>query len=300
VDLLPVVDTHHHLWDLTHHRYPWLEDPLQEMWIGDYRSLQRNYLVADYLADCGRQNVVKSVHLQAMWDPKNPVGESRWLQRCFDETGYPAGIVGFANLADPSLNDLLRAHREYPNVRGIRQDLNWHENPLYRFCERPDYMVDAQWLRGFALLEKYGFSFDLQLYAAYQSDQAEPLVRGFPGTQFILNHSGLPMDKSEAGLARWRQGLERLAQYPNVAVKLSGFDMFDHRYTVDSLRAPILDVIGIFGIDRCMFASNFPVSGLYGSYDQLFEAYKAIVSPLPGAAQRKVFHDNAVRIYRLG
>src|SRR4051812_29208504 len=101
MELLPVIDTHHHLWDLEKHHYPWLSGKPYEMWIGDYSSIRRNYLVEDYRNDARNQNVVKSVHLQAMWDPRDPVGESAWLQRCADESGFPTAIVAFA---DPSQN----------------------------------------------------------------------------------------------------------------------------------------------------------------------------------------------------
>jgi predicted TIM-barrel fold metal-dependent hydrolase len=299
MEKLPFVDAHHHLWNIEKHYYPWLADKAGTWWFGDYASIRRNYLVEDYRRDTRNQNVVKSVHLQAMWNPKDPAGESRWLQDCFDATGFPTGIVGFANPADPDVETVLKAHRQYPNVKGIRMDINWHPDPLYSFCDRPDYASDPQWLKGFALIEKYGFSFDLQIYVGVQGEEARRLVKSFPGTPFILDHVGLPWDRTEAGMARWRDALHGLADLPNVAVKLSGFGMFDKNWTVDSIAPFVREPIRIFGVDRCLFASNFPVESLYGSYDRTIDAYRQIVADLPIEDQRKLFHDNAVRYYRL-
>ncbi|WP_428262698.1 amidohydrolase family protein [Haliangium sp.] len=297
---LPIIDAHHHLWDYDNNRYPWLQDGYRDLWLGDYRSLRRNYLIGDYLADCAGNNVVKAVHIQAQWDHDDPVGETRWLQACADEHGYPHGIVAYADLSHPEVESVLREHRRHRNVKGVRMDLNWHQDPYYRFCERPDYMSDERWLAGFASLERYQLSFDLQVYAAYQWEQALALLGRFPAVQCILDNSGLPMDPSPEGRAAWRRGMRALASAPNLAVKLSGLGMFDHQWTTDRIRPTVLEIIELFGPDRCLFASGFPVEGLYGSFAHLVEAYQDILSELPLAHQRKIFHDNALRLYRLG
>src|SRR5512144_1279009 len=92
----PIIDAHHHLWDLDNHYYPWLSDGVRDLWIGNYERLRKNYLIEDYLRDCAGQNVVKSVHLQAQWDHRDPVGETRWLQGCADRHGFPHAIIAFA------------------------------------------------------------------------------------------------------------------------------------------------------------------------------------------------------------
>jgi predicted TIM-barrel fold metal-dependent hydrolase len=298
-DQQPIIDAHMHLWDLTNHRYPWLQERKREMWIGDFSSLQRDYLIEDYLADAAAHGVVKSVHLQAQWDHSDPIGETAWLQGIADRRGFPHGIVGFCQLDAADAAAVLEGHLAFRGVRGIRHDINWHPDALYRFCERPDYMRDAAWRRGLSLLERHGLSFDLQIYAGHQGDDAYQLVADFPGIQFILDHSGAPYDRSADGVARWHGALRRLATLPNVVTKLSGFDMFDHRWTVASLREPILRVLDAFGPDRCLFASNFPVSGLYAPYGRLLGAYLEILSVCSADEQRQILHDNAARVYRL-
>ena len=295
---LEIVDTHHHLWDITNNYYPWLIDDIKTMWIGDYSSIRKDYLVKDYLEDCKNQNVVKSVHLQALWNPCDPVGETRWLQQCYDEYGYPHGIVAYANFAEPNVEDLLKAHCQYPNVKGIRMDLNWHDNPLYRFTERPDYMTDEIWLSNFALLEKYNLSFDLQIYC-HQIPEAIKVVERFPNIQFILTHAGMPIDRSDEGLSFWSENMKFLASFKNVAVKISGLRMFDKNWTTESRKKIVMKTIEIFGVNRCMFASNFPVERLFGSYDDIFNSFKEIIKKFSQADKTKMFHDNAIYYYKL-
>jgi len=116
---------------------------------------------------------------------------------------------------------------------------------------------------------------------------------------YILNHTGLPRERNDAGFQEWRDGMVKLAENPNVAAKISGLGMTDHHWTVASIRPYVLTTIEIFGVDRCMFASNFPVDKLLSDYDTLFNAYKEIVQDFTRADQEKLFHDNACRFYRI-
>jgi predicted TIM-barrel fold metal-dependent hydrolase len=103
----------------------------------------------------------------------------------------------------------------------IRQLLNWHDDPDKRFTDRPDYLTDPQWRRGYSLLRRYDLSFDLQIYYP-QMDDSYGLARRFPDTPIILNHTGMPIDRSPEGRDGWRRAMHRLAEAPNVACKISG------------------------------------------------------------------------------
>jgi len=293
-----IIDPHHHLWNLDLNYYPWLTDTVRDIWIGDYSAIRRNYLVTDYMADIARQNVVKSVHIQALSDSGNPVGEIKWLQKTADKYGYPHGIVAYVDLSDPNVEDILKAHCQYSNIRGVRMILSWHENEMYRLAARPDYMTDPDWLKGFSLLEKHNLSFDLQIYE-HQMKDAAALARRFPSTQIILNHTGMPIGKNPEDVKNWRKNMAILAEQKNVAVKISGLGMLDHTWTIGSIKAFVRDTIDIFGVSYCMFASNFPVDKLYSSYNVLFDAYKTIVSDFPNEDLKKLFYDNAKKYYRL-
>ena len=295
---MPIVDPHHHLWDLEKYYYVWLSGEPLDTIVGDYSSITNTYLVEDYLKDTGSQNVIKSVHIQCEFDPSNPAGESEWLQAAADEHGFPHGIVGSAHLEDANVEQLLASHARFPNFRGIRQMLNWHEDPVLSFTNRSDYMTDSDWRRGFGLLEKYDLSFDLQLYPAQMSDAAN-LAGTFPDTQIILNHTGMPIDQDEEGTELWRSGMRKLADQSNVAVKISGLGLVDHSWTVAGIRPIVLETIEIFGVDRCMFASNFPVDRLYSDYDTVFDAFSEITAGFSDAERSALFGSNAERIYRI-
>ncbi|HWA78886.1 MAG TPA: amidohydrolase [Acetobacteraceae bacterium] len=298
MDDFPIIDPHHHLYDLEHHRYPWLQDGVKPIVFGDYAAICRSYLLEDFLADAASQNLVKSVHLDVGFDPADPAGETRWLQGLADRQGFPHGIVGYADLADPRVEGLLEAHCAHRNFRGIRQSLNYHPDPAKTYLSRPGISREADWRSGFALLRKFNLSFDLQIYYP-QMEESYDLARAFPDTQIILDHTGMPVDRSAEDIAAWKSGLFRLAEAPNVACKISGLGMGDWHWTVESIRPFVLTAIEAFGVDRCMFASNFPVDKLFSSYDAIFNAFKEITRGFSADDRRRLFHDNALGYYRL-
>jgi len=296
---LPIVDPHHHLWDLERFSYPWLSArPLPASVAGDVAPIAKSYLLDDYLADTANQNVVKSVHVDAGFDPSQPAEETRWLQSIADQRGFPHAIVARAELHRPDVEATLAAHCRFPNVRGIRHIVNWHPDPAKTYVTKPNFLADTAWLRGFALLKRYNLSFDLQLYPS-QMPEAAALAAAHGDTRIILNHAGMPVDRDPEALALWRTGMRALAAQPNVWVKISGLGMVDWRWTEDSIRPFVLDTIEIVGPDRCMFASNFPVDKLYSSFDALYGAFKSIVSDFTKSEQRKLFSDTALAVYRI-
>jgi predicted TIM-barrel fold metal-dependent hydrolase len=159
-------------------------------------------------------------------------------------------------------------------------------------------MGDPNWRRGYALLVRHNLSFDLQTPWWHLAEAGE-LARDYPDTQIILNHTGLPADRSDEGLLRWHQAMRLLAGEPNVACKVSGLGQPGRPWTVESNRPVVLETIDVFGVERCMFASNFPVDRLVADFDTIFGGFKTIVADLSAAEQAALFHDNAVRIYRL-
>lgn len=297
---MDVIDAHHHLWDLGELRYPWLEDAEGEAIFGDYSAIRRSYPLEEFLADCSKQGVVKSVHVQAEVDPRDPVTETRWLQAIADRPGsggFPHAIVAFADLTRNDVEPVLAEHRASPNLRGIRQILNYHADPRLSYTER-DLLEDEGFRRNFKLLRRYDLSFDLQLYYP-QMDRAAELARENADLQIILNHTGMPVERDEAGLAGWRAGMRRLAECENVAVKISGLGMCDPAWTQESIRPFVLEVIDLFGVERSMFASNFPVDKIFSDYDRLFEAFKAITVDCSQDERGRLFCDNAARCYRI-
>ena len=295
-----IVDCHHHLWDLGEHCYEWLQvEPLLDTFLGDYSSIRHDYLIEDYLADALPAGVVKSVHVQCEFDHANPVGETEWLQGVADRHGFPHGVVGFANLADPAAGALLDAHVGFATFRGVRQNLNWDDRDQRRcFADRGDYLGDPAWRRGFSLLAARGLSFDLQILPSQMPDAYEVLVV-HPEVAVVLDHVGLPLDRNPEAMDLWRGGMRQLASLPNVSVKLSGFGMMDRAPSMATIRPVVLETIEMFGTERCMFASNFPVDSLGGGLVDLFDVYRAVVADFSDDERHALFAANAERFYRI-
>lgn len=293
-----IVDAHHHLWDLDlGYNYPWLQDrPLGVGVCGEIDAIAGNYLPEDFLGDSANYELVKSVHIEAVAD--NQIKESAWLQRLAENGGFPHGIVAGAKLNAPDIETTLEAHSQFANVKGIRHIVNWHHEPRLTFTDRSDLMTDPNWLKGFALLDKYGLSFDLQLYPNQMAD-ALTLARANPNTLIILNHTGMPADRDADGISEWHQGMSQLASAENVVVKISGLGMVDWDWTPETIAPFVRHTIECFGADRCMFGSNFPVDKLYSSFTDIFQAFEQIVSDMDETDLDAMFHTNALKYYRL-
>lgn len=295
---LPKIDAHHHLWDLEHNDYPWLRESDGPRMYGDYRAMCKNYLVADFLADSAPHAVVKSVHVQANWNSDDPVGETRWCQSVADAHGFPHAIVAYANLAQADVEDLLAAHRESPNVRGIRHILGHTDDPELKRPDRPDYPRDRAWERGYALLAKYALCFDLQAFPGQMAAVTEVAAR-HQDVPLIVCHTGFPWDRSPAGLALWRSAMRGLADLPHTWAKLSGPGMVMPDWTVEQFAPFIHETIDLFGPSRCMFASNVPPDALRKTYDQILEGFYGFAAAYSADEQKKMFYDTAARVYKI-
>ena len=290
-----IVDAHHHLWDLDHgYAYPWLQDKAErDGMLGNLGPISKTYAPADYLGDSANYDVVGSVHIEAV--PNDPRRETAWLNSLHGP--IPTALVARAELDAPDVEAVIAAQAAAPKVKGIRQIVNYHRNPAVTFTPA-DLLQDSAWQAGYALLRKYGLSFDMQLYPG-QMAGAYALARRHPDTLMIVNHTGMPVDRGPSGEQLWRDGMRTLAAADNVVVKISGLGMVEHNWSVDSIRPFVLGSIEAFGIERCMFGSNFPVDRLYSSFDALYGAFETIVADLSPPEQDKLFVTNAQRWYRL-
>lgn len=298
VSKLRIVDAHHHLWDLNHIHYPWLcNRPVGPSICGDVTPITDNFTLDRYRAGFGHHNVVKSVHVEAGADPAKAVEETAWLQQIADAHGYPHAIVAKVELHNPDTQAVMEEHVRHANVRGIRQMINWHSD-MSKVYAPENYLEHATWRSNFALLSHYGLSFDLQIYAG-QMEQAYELLKENAGIPVVIDHSGMPVDRSLQELKRWKHGLERLASLDHVFIKLSGLGMVDHNWTVESIRPYILTMIDIFGPGRAMFGSNFPVDKLYSSFEVLFDAYDTVTADFTDGEREQLFAATAEKFYRI-
>ena len=293
----PIVDAHHHFWDPHTNYHPWLRDtPPVPFRYGDYSALKRRYLAAEYFADAAPLHVVKTVYVETEWDPADAAGEMRYVDQLRRESGFPSVAIAQAWLERDDCATLLAQHARYDFVRGIRHKPRANKSAS---DAAPGGMTDAAWRAGYARLAPNGLHFELQT-PWWHLFEAAQLARDFPDTLIVLNHTGLPADRSVEGITGWQRAMQIFAACPNAAVKISGICQAGKSWTVEANRDIVLTTIDLFGAQRCMFASNFPVDGLCASYQTIFNGFDAIVAHFSDAERRGLFHDNAVRFYRIG
>lgn len=291
-----IVDAHHHVWDPDANYYPWLRDkPVSRFRYGDYAAIKRRYLVPDYLADARNWPVAGTVYIEAEWDPNDPAGEMDFIAGLRRETGYPSVAVGQIRLDAPEAGQTLGKLEGYDFVRSVRHKPRANASPLDRAAGG---MTDGRWRSGFAQLRRYGLRFDLQT-PWWHLHEAADLARDFPDTSIIINHAGLPADRSEEGLSAWRAAMMEVAGCPNVAVKISGIGTPGLAWTAERNRRVVLTVIDLFGAERAMFGSNFPVDSLCATFDDVYGGFDEITADFSAEDRRRLFHDNAVRIYSI-
>jgi predicted TIM-barrel fold metal-dependent hydrolase len=298
-DDLPIIDAHHHFWDLSQKAHPWLVGaPLESFRYGDYSAIRRNFLPDDYGRVTAGYNVVATVTMEGEWDEADQVAESRWMSEVAARHGLPAAHVARTILhADGATDELVR-HAAFPLVRGIRHKPTAAASPDRVERGAPGSMSDANWRRGYAALARHGLHFELQA-PWWHVDELLDLISAFPETPVVINHAFLPADRSPEALGGWRTAIKRAANAPQVTMKISGIGIKGRPWTLDEQRPIIRDLIEAFGADRCMFASNFPVDSLVGSFDTIYSGFKAATADLPRADRLKLFHNNAIRVYRL-
>ena len=302
MDNIKIVDAHHHLWDLNNKdtKYSWLMVTEGEAFFGDYAAIRKNYLLEDYIEDTKNQNIIKSVHVQAEHDDDKPVNETAWLQNLADthSSKLPNAIVAFADFSKNNVSEILDAHQEYKNTRGIRQILSYNKDePKYSHATE-DFMKKSTWVENFKYIRNRNLSFDIQIYK-HQMEDAANLANKYNDVLFILNHTGEPCYQSKEYIESWEQNMKKLAKCENVVAKISGLGMFDPNWTIDSTRIFVEKTIQIFGIERCMFASNFPVDKIFNSFDTYWNSFKEITKNYSENDKKLLFSSNAEKYYRI-
>jgi predicted TIM-barrel fold metal-dependent hydrolase len=312
----PICDPHHHLWDHPGRRY--LLDEL----LADTDS--GHHVVATVFVEC------MSMYRAGGPGETRPVGETEFVNGVaamsasggFGPTRVASGIVSFADLAlGERVSAVLDAHlAASPRFRGIRHAAGWDASDQIRNSHTnppPGLLGDARFRRGFAQLAPRGLTFDAWLYHP-QLPELTDLAKAFPDTTIILDHFGGPLGigpyagRRTEVFAAWKTAIRALADCPNVVVKLGGLVMPLNGFGFHKREQPIgsielaeatrdwyLHTIECFGVERCMFESNFPVDKVSVSYRVLWNSFKRLTVDFSAAERSALFHDTAVRIYRL-
>ena len=285
------VDTHVHFYDMHHpelvyaHWGPDVDHPTLGK---QMRKLgERNFVAEDYIEVTRTSNVVKAVHVQAAIGSPDPVKETEWLQEAADRTGFPHGIIAFANLSAPDVETVLAGHCEYASMRGIRD------------FDSAGHLTDSRFLHGFGLLEKYDLVAGMNV-TWEQMDTVRSMADSHPNIRMVIDHTGGRGERDPAYLESWRRGMATVAGADNVWCKISGLGMTDHDWTVDSIRPFVLYCIETFGTERCFFGTNWPVDSLWSGYADVVDAYTEIVSEFsPDERERPVRQERGATIPHL-
>lgn len=320
--LLPIIDPHHHLWDLPGSRYL-LPELLADTGSTDAQG-ERHDIRATVFVECA------AMHRAGGPEALRPVGETEFVNGIaamsasglYGPTRVAAGIVAFADLRrGAAVRDVLEAHIDAARgrFRGIRHAAAWHADPRIRRSHSkppPGLLLDRAFREGFAQLAPLGLSFDAWLYHP-QLPELTDLARAFPDTTIVLDHFGGPLGigpyagQADAVYAQWRRDLDALAQCPNVVAKLGGLNMPINGFgwhkggrqpgsqqLADATARYYLHTIDRFGPARCMFESNFPVDKVSCPYLVLWNSFKRLAQGFSAADKAALFHDTAARIYR--
>ena len=282
---IPIVNTHQHLWDLSRFKLPWLDSA---------PKLNRSFLVDDYRQATAGLDVVKSVYMEVDVEPSQQAAEADYVLDLIQRGGTTmVGAVISGRPGSDGFAAYLDRFRDRPAIKGLRRVLHAAETPRGHCLETP-------FIEGIRLLGRQGLSFDLCMRADELGDAAK-LVDACPDTTFILDHCGNASVRSK-DLSGWKADIARLAERKNVACcKVSGIvaSAAPGPWTADDLAPIVNHVLNRFGPDRVVFGGDWPVCTLAASYRQWVEALRQIVADRPLADRKKLFHDNAVRIYRL-
>lgn len=293
------IDAHFHIWDLEQHRYPWLQDGVAPLRVyGSSSSLRNSYLLEDYLDDARSSGIDGAVYVQCYMD--DPLAEARYIQHLANTHPFGAklAIVAYADLTQDGSKDLLGPLAAIPNVRGIRNTAAWHPDPIASFAPRDGMLSEANTISGFAALAERGLRFDCMVYPLQMRELASLSARA-PTVPVIVNHAGMPYAARDPGLVEWRNGMRLLAQQPQISVKISGLGMLVKDWTAGAADDVIQETIEIFGIDRCMFASNYPIERVTSTFSDTYRAFERAISRRTADEQRKLFCENAARIYAI-
>ena len=281
---LPIVDTHHHLWDLARFRLPWVKPG---------EPLAKSFVMSDYREATTGLNVVKTVYMEVDVDPAQQDAEIEYVSELCraDDNPMVAAVVS-GRPASEAFAKYLARHKKNPYVRGIRQVLHVPATPRGYCLEKP-------FVAGVRRLGEQGWSFDLCMRSDELGDAVQ-LVDQCSQTRFVLDHCGNAGVLAD-DLTEWRRDIAELAERKNVIGKISGIiaSGAGGKWTVENLAPIINHTLDVFGPERVVFGGDWPVCTLAASFRQWVEALRTIVAERSVEEQRKLFHDNAVKFYRL-
>lgn len=294
-DELEWIDAHQHLWDLSRVEYPWILAKGEIRFFGQPDPIRKDYLLEQYLEDTAGR-ISRSIHVQVGAKPGHELRETEFVSDCSRLTGnrIPAAAVVAVNMGEEGLEQELESHLAFSVTRGVRQMIgkSAEENPSL-----PPFVPDV-WVKNWRLLPRHDLSFDLQLTEEQYPEVLAALER-VPELRVAICHLASPWDRSEEGMRRWCKWMKRFAALPNAKMKISGLCMFTKKWGEAEFLRWAMAALDIFGADRCMLGSNFPVDSLYVSYDDLFAGWQKLLAQCSPGEAMQLAGKTAADFYRL-
>ena len=279
-----IVDAHVHLWDPARTDwYPYLSGR-QQLDLGDVTGMARRFDVGTYLAESSGWNVQKLVNVAAATGVHS-IEETLELERSAEADGHPDVLIGGVTPTESGTEAVAQIDRQMgaSRFRGVR--------PMGQFAGP----LPATEVLG--ALQERGLVFELMAHP----DQLREAARGlapFGDLVVVVEHAGWPRSAEPEERALWKAGLVGLAALgENVVCKLSGLAMPLGSMSVEALAPWLEGAIEIFGVDRCLFAGNFPVDGMHGTFDELYTTFSTVTAGLDEVARDQLFAANAERVY---
>lgn len=274
-----MIDSHQHFWQVGRFNYPWMSS--------DLGVLYRDYLPDDLAPILQHNGVKQTVLVQA----SNSVAESRWLLQLADENSFIAGVVGWVDLMSVEIDaqlDELCAHSKFKGVRHLVES-EPHD----------DWLVQPSVLAGMKKLSERGLSYDLLVHTRHLRFVPQ-VAESCPDLSLVIDHLAKPpIARNE--IEEWAQALKPVARYPNIHCKLSGLvtEANWSSWQANDLRPYVEYALEVFGADRMMFGSDYPVCLLAASYDRVLGSFQELLRGLSESDRDKIFSKNAGRFYRL-
>ena len=276
-----ILDAHQHFWQL--------DLPFDYGWLGraEHAAINRSYLPADLLPQIRSAGVDATIFVQT----QHSVEENRWVLRLAEQNAFIAGVVGWVDLSSECCEEQLQEFVNQPKFCGVRHITQ--DEPDDDFIIRPDV------LRGLRVLERYSVPFDLLFYVRHLR-HAATLGRQLPDLPMVVDHLAKPQIRL-GQLDQWRLDLRRAAECGNIYCKLSGLvtEADWGRWTVADLRPYVETALECFGVERCMFGSDWPVCELAAGYEDVVGAMRELTSGLSTAERARIFGGTAVEFYGL-
>lgn len=274
-----IIDSHQHFWQVGHFDYPWM--------ISEVEVLYQDYLPSQLEPIIKESGVAKTVLVQA----SNSLAETYWLLSLAERHQFIAGVVGWADLKDPEMEQELEVLTANPKFKGVRHPVESEPND--------DWLVQPSVLKGLRVLDKHRVSYDLLVHTRHLK-HVKTVAEACPNLRLVIDHMAKPPIAS-GEITDWARALKEVAAYPNVSCKLSGLVTEANwtSWTTEDLRPYVERALEFFGPKRIVFGSDWPVCLLAASYDQVLKSFQSLLADLTKEDRNSIFSENAGKFYRL-